>query len=307
MSRADVITGIGDDAAVVSVPDGMQLVVSTDLLVEGVHFPKDTAADAIGYKSLAVNLSDMAAMGANPAWFTLTLSLPDANEPWLTGFCEGLFALAQCYTLQLVGGDTVRGPLAIGIQISGLVPLGQALLRSGAGAGDNIYVTGTLGDAGLALQHQRGKLALSDSEWQSTHHRLQRPDPRVSVGQALRGIASSAIDISDGLAADLGHILSDSGVGATIQLNDIPTSAVYQQYLELGNDYSLAVTHGDDYELCITVPADKSDELQKISDRLDCRFYHIGSIDVEPGLRWRNNQGGDWQPDGVGYDHFMSG
>jgi thiamine-monophosphate kinase len=226
----DVILGIGDDAALVRVPTGMELAVATDTLVEGVHFPPQTAPETIGHKALAVNLSDMAAMGAEPRWATLALTLPQADEDWLTAFSSGFLALAAAEGVQLIGGDTTRGPLSITVQILGLLPSGSALRRSGACAGDLVYVTGTLGDAGLALrmlQHAHGSAAVAAPLAQ----RLNQPQPRTQEGLALRGIASAAIDISDGLCADLGHILAASGVGAHINLAALPLSADVAAYI----------------------------------------------------------------------------
>jgi len=302
--RQDVAIAIGDDAAVIDIPAGYQLVVSTDVLVEGVHFPSDAAAQAIGHKALAVNLSDMAAMGAEPAWFTLNLSLPDVDENWLEAFCRGMFDLAGEYNVQLIGGDTVKGPRTIGIQINGLVPTGQALTRSGAASGDYIYVTGTLGDAALALAHHQGKLTLTEDEQQKVSSRLHTPEPRVRIGQGLRGIANSAIDISDGLAADLGHILEMSKVGARLNMPDIPLSSVYRTHFEVAGGYATAVGFGDDYELCITVPGDKTDKLESIGLELGCRFYLIGEIESEAGIRWITADGERWEPPSHGYSHF---
>ena len=210
LARADVVLGIGDDAAVLEVPVGQQLVISTDALVSGVHFPEHTDPEAIGHKALAVNLSDLAAMGATPAWFTLNLSLPRADPAWLEGFCRGLFALAVQHGVQLVGGDTTRGPLTIGIQICGLVPRGQALTRVGARAGDRVYVTGVLGDAAIGLLFAQGKLELPEEYRANVLARLNRPQPRVAAGERLRGLASACIDLSDGLGSSTGRISAPS-------------------------------------------------------------------------------------------------
>jgi thiamine-monophosphate kinase len=252
MTRADVVAGIGDDAALLQPPAGQQLAVTSDLLVSGIHFLSDADPQALGHKALAVNLSDLAAMGAEPAWFMLNLALPKADAGWLEFFCRGLFELAREYRVQLVGGDTSRGPLAIAIEAHGFVPPGQALRRSGAKTGDRIYVTGTLGDAGLALRHRLGGISLPERELAAVAARLDRPVPRVREGLLLRGLAHGAIDISDGLLADLGHVLEQSRVGARIHLDKIPLSPVCRAYLpETGWDLVLA--NGDDYELCFTV------------------------------------------------------
>ena len=219
--RSDVLLGIGDDAAVVTVPDDHDLVLCMDTLVAGVHFPEDTSPGAIGHKALAVNLSDLAAMGAEPAWFTLSVTLPHADADWLAAFAQGMFRLADHYRVQLVGGDVTRGPLSVTVQAHGLVPRGRALRRSGAAVGDRIYVTGTLGDAGLAL-HQGAEQA------PALRQRLDYPSPRVEAGLALRGLASAAIDISDGLLADLGHLLEDGRQGAMLEVDDLPRSAGFR-------------------------------------------------------------------------------
>jgi thiamine-monophosphate kinase len=227
-------------------------VVSVDTLVSGVHFPVDTKPEAIGHKALAVNLSDMAAMGAEPAWFTLAITLPDADEKWLTQFSSGLFALAHEHNIQLVGGDTTHspphGPLSITIQIMGFVPEGLALTRGKAVAGDTIYVTGTLGDAGAGLRVKQGLLNPPAPVAKSLLEKLEQPRPRVAVGLALRGLANAAIDISDGLNADLGHVLTASNVGADISVDKLPLSDNFQS-LTLTDGWQLAASAGDDYEL----------------------------------------------------------
>ena len=301
--RADVTVGIGDDAAVLRPPAGQELAVTTDILVEGAHFLPGADPAALGHKALAVNLSDLAAMGAEPAWFLLNLTLPEADEAWLKGFCEGLYALARQYDMQLVGGNTARGPRAIAIEAQGFVPAGRALLRSGARPGDGVYVTGRLGDAGLALLHRLGKHGLSESELAAVVARLDRPAPRVREGMALRGVATSAIDISDGLIADLGHILEASGVGARIELEKIPVSSVYRAQLgEVGWDVALA--NGEDYELCFTVPEQNRAALEALAPRWDCGISRIGEIVAEPGLRVRDAAGRPYTPRAHGHNHF---
>ena len=303
VTRRDVVVPIGDDGAVLDVPVEQQLVVSTDTLNAGVHFPVDADAASVGHKSLAVNLSDLAAMGAEPAWFTLNLSLPQIDTSWLDGFCQGLFALAREHQVQLVGGDTTRGPLAISIAIHGLVPRGQALLRRGAGVGDLIYVSGELGDAALGLLQHTGKLSLSPTARAQVLGRLHTPTPRVREGLALRALASACIDISDGLVADLGHILDASQVGAHIDLARLPLSAVYrQQRPSLG--WEGALSHGDDYELCFTLPPARQAMVQPISQTFACGFTCIGVIEAQPGLRITDDAGRPYHPAAAGHDHF---
>jgi thiamine-monophosphate kinase len=304
VSRGDVIKGIGDDAAILEVPADKQLVVSTDVLVEGIHFPANAQANSIGYKALAVNLSDLAAMGAEPAWFTLNLCLPEINESWLKEFSCGMLALAEKYSVQLVGGDTVRGPLVVGIQVSGFVPAGEALRRDGAQPGDSIYITGPLGDAALALLHQNRRLELSSEQWRSIRMALEQPVPRVEAGQALRDIASSAIDISDGLVSDLGHVLEASDVGARIHIEKIPVSDIYRAYWEDCSGYAMALTHGDDYELCVTIPPGNISGLKEISAKLGCQFHKIGEIELGNELRCFDGNGQRWKPVHSGYNHF---
>lgn len=303
VARADVALGIGDDAALLQPPPGRQLAVTTDLLVSGVHFLPDADPVALGHKALAVNLSDLAAMGAEPAWFLLNLALPAPAEPWLAGFCEGLFALARRYDVQLVGGDTSRAPqVVIAIEAHGFVPPGQGLTRAGAKPGDRIFVTGCLGDAGLALRHRQGRLKLPAAELPSCVERMDRPQPQVEAGLALRGIASSAIDISDGLVADLGHILERSHVGARLDLGKLPLSAVYRAHLaEAGWDVALA--NGDDYELCFTAPPGNMAALEKIKTRFP-GIAEIGSIESGSGLRILDAAGKPYLLKTTGHDHF---
>lgn len=300
--RDDVVLGIGDDAALLRVPEGYELVVTVDTLIAGVHFPEHTASAAIGHKALAVNLSDLAAMGAEPAWFTLALTLPEGDAVWLEGFASGLHDLAMQAGVALVGGDTTRGPLSITIQAMGLVPQGQALRRDGAHAGDLIYVSGRLGAAGLALDGLQGRLTVTAGEQASLQPGLDRPQPRLVDGMKLRGLASSAIDISDGLLADLGHILERSGgLGASLRLADIPLAAVgaiaYETRLRA------ALYAGDDYELCFTVPVSRSENLAAVLPDARC----IGVVEMEPGLRGITSAGERIALDVRGYDHFGAG
>ena len=301
VSRADVATGIGDDAALLRPPAGQLFAATSDLLVSGVHFLPDVEPRSLGHKALAVNLSDLAAMGAEPAWFLLNLVLPDVDVPWLERFCSGMFDLARTHNVQLVGGDTSRGPLTIGIEAQGFVPEAAALRRSGAGIGDRIYVTGTLGDAAVALQHRLGKQRLSSDDFAAVVERLDRPTPRVREGMALRGLAHGAIDISDGLVADLGHILEMSRVGARIFLDKIPVSPVCRAHIKKSG-WEAALAMGDDYELCFTVSPQNASAVEKLP--FACGLHCIGEIESEPGLRIVDQSGGSYRPAFTGYDHF---
>jgi len=303
MQRVDVPLGIGDDAALLAPPPGRLLAVSVDTLIAGVHFPLDTAARAVGYKSLAVNLSDLAAMGAEPAWVTLALSLPEPDEAWLTGFAQGFFDLASTHNVQLVGGDTTRGPLSITVQVTGFVSQEQALLRNGAQPGEGIFLTGTVGDAGLGLRLYQQPSGASNNAIMHLVHRLEFPTPRVAAGLALRGCASSAIDVSDGLAADLGHVLTASGVGADIHVDQLPLSSAYR-LLASKNDWQTAVSAGDDYELCFTLPAGQE---TAVLAGLGCTCTRIGEISADSGLRWRDADGQQLALDNTGFDHFTFG
>ena len=302
--RDDVLLGVGDDAALLAPRAGESLALSLDTLVEGVHFPVNTSPEDVGYKSLAVNLSDMAAMGAEPAWMLLGLTLPNADEVWLESFCRGMHPLATEYRVALAGGDTTRGPLTISVQICGFVPQSQALRRSGAKVGDRIYVTGQLGDAGLGLQLvlNNSGLGLNPSRRDYFISRLNRPTPRVAAGLALRGLATSAIDVSDGLAADLGHILQASGVGATINVDALP---VADEVKGLSVEWwNLPLSAGDDYELCFTVPADRDEQLQSVLNQMGTSITCIGQIEAEPGLRLCHSNGEAVANHAGGYQHF---
>lgn len=299
-----VPVGIGDDAAVINTSSDEQLLISVDTLNMGVHFPQQTSAFDIGYKALAVNLSDIAAMGGTPKWFTLAMSLPEANRDWLEAFTEGLSSLAQQYQLSLVGGDTTHGPLSITIQIGGTVPIGQSLQRRGARAEDNIYVTGTLGDAAAALMMCQNAISADAKTSERLLQRLNLPVPRVNIGITLRGIATACIDISDGLAADLGHILESSGVGAELKLAALPRSSAMDALLsEASQIQEWQLYGGDDYELCFTAPAIQHERIMTISQQENCPITSIGRITREPGLFCDD----DAQHTPVvirGYDHF---
>ncbi|MFQ5994021.1 MAG: thiamine-phosphate kinase [Acidiferrobacterales bacterium] len=304
LARDDVVVSLGDDAAVIAVPPDMQQVVTTDVLVAGTHFFEDTDPHSLGFKALAVSFSDLAAMAATPAWFTLNLTLPEIEHGWLERFRDGLFQLAAEYQAQLVGGDTVRGPLAIGVQAGGVIPKGKALLRSGACPHDCIYVTGNIGDAGLALLHKRGVLAAPERDAPVLLARLDYPMPRIREGMALRDVASSCIDISDGLLADLGHILQASGVGARVHVDRIPLSQAFRRNFDRAGGWETAIASGDDYELCFTVPVGKAAIVQQLSAAWACGVTHIGDIEDSLGLRLIDEQGRAREPKLQGYDHF---
>jgi len=308
LSRKDVTRGIGDDGAVLQVPSGMELVVSLDTLVAGVHFSNDTLPDAIAYKSLAVSLSDLAAMGAAPAWATLGITLPGIDKLWLEQFSEGLFTVADQYGVQLIGGDTTRGPLAVTVQAHGFVPSGGACYRSSARVGDDIYVTGTLGDAGLALLALNGDFRPEDEHGRYLCERLERPQPRVAVALALRHLIHSMIDVSDGLVADLGHILTASGVGARLHVDNIPLSEPFiSARATLGEEQclNLALSAGDDYELCFTASPDDRGRIQQLLSTDDCHVTLIGVIEPGSELVCVRNSGQSYKPAMQGYDHFL--
>lgn len=303
VARGDTLVGIGDDAAVIQPPPGMDTVVTTDVLAANVHFFESIDPTALGHKSLAVNLSDLAAMGAVPAWFLLDLTLPEADADWLQAFAGGLFGLAQRYDVQLIGGDTARGPLSVAITAIGLVPEGKCMRRRGAQPGDVIYVTGTLGDAALTLAALRGERTLATDDLVVIRDRMDRPTPRVAEGIALRRQASSAIDISDGLTADLGHILQASGVGARLNLGALPLSAAYRKYLpQIGWDYALA--GGDDYELCVTVPPGRVNSVDKLADASGFSMAAVGEITAGRTLEIYDALGRLYEPQRKGFEHF---
>ena len=300
VTRADVSLGCGDDCALLDIPPGRQLAVTMDTLVAGRHFLPETDPWRLGWKVLAVNLSDLAAMGAEPAWATLSVTLPAIDEPWLEAFMAGFSTLARQHAVQLVGGDTTRGPLAFTLQAHGLVEPGRALLRSGARAGDALYVTGTLGAAGAALkQLQNGQTAIADT----LRKRLEQPEPRVLAGRRLAGLASACIDLSDGLAGDLQHLLDASGCGAQVELEQLPLLPETRAFMQQHDDWQLPLTAGDDYELLFTVPPSRQEALRALLPELDCEVTRIGSIEPEPGLRFIDAAGGIRRP-GHAWDHF---
>ncbi|WP_312783377.1 thiamine-phosphate kinase [Acidovorax temperans] len=303
--------GVGDDCALLAPRPGMQLAISSDMLVEGRHFFADVEPEALGHKALAVNLSDLAACGARPLAFTLALALPRVDESWLAGFSKGLLALADAHGCELVGGDTTQGPLNICITVFGEVPAGQALLRSGARAGDDIYVSGTVGDARLALEALLGHIHLPDELLAQARLRLERPTPRVALGLALRGIASSAMDVSDGLLGDFGHILKASGVGACIRTDEtikliaagaFPSSATGQFDQKLLQQCTLA--GGDDYELLFTAPPQLRAAVAAAAAQSQTAVTCIGQVQAEPGLRLVDAQGQPVEHRFASFDHF---
>ena len=302
--RGDVALGVGDDCALLRIPAGQDLAVSIDTLVAGVHFFADVEPASLGHKALAVNLSDLAAIGAEPAWVTLALTLPQADDAWLAAFSDGFAVLARRYGVQLVGGDTTRGPLSITVEAHGLVPVGKALRRDGASAGDLVCVTGSLGDAGLALQRLAGGDPSVVSE--EIGERLLKPQPRIEAGLALRGLATAAIDISDGLSADLGHLLQASAVGASIELEKLPLSAAVRRAIVRDEQWALPLASGDDYELCFTIPAERAPELPAISEALRLAITPIGLVEAKPGLRCLRGDGSLWTHTTTGYDHFAN-
>jgi len=303
--------GIGDDCALVAPAPGMQLAVSSDMLVEGRHFLPTVDPFKLGHKALAVNLSDLAACGAKPLAFTLALALPAADAAWLEPFSRGLLQLADEHGCELVGGDTTRGPLNICITAFGEVPAGQALLRSGAQPGDDLYASGTLGDARLALEVFRGKHTVPAEVFEAARARMEQPTPRVALGQALRGIATAAIDISDGLLGDLGHVLRQCQVGATLDTSiAIDLLAARTQLTraaapfdpEIQLEYVLA--GGDDYELAFTAPAARRSDVEAAARSAGTRVTRIGRIDTEPGLRLIDGQGRAVERRYASFDHF---
>ena len=274
--------GIGDDCALLSVPDGYELAVTTDTMVENVHFFSGVNPEWLGYKLLAVNLSDLASMGAKPVTVTLALTLPGVDEAWLNAFSKGFLQLAKQFSIDLIGGDTTSGPLTLTVQAMGLIPKGKALKRSSARPGDFIYLTGNLGDAGLGLKILQG---YSDESSENVLSRFHKPIPRVTAGLFLLSVANACIDVSDGLVSDLGHILTASSVGACIEWNCLPFSSAVTEYVDITGDWKMPLVAGDDYELCFTVAPDMAIQLEGSLDKLDCNCRKIGVIETEPGLR----------------------
>ncbi|MEO6076207.1 MAG: thiamine-phosphate kinase [Dokdonella sp.] len=308
-SRSDVQVGIGDDAAVLAVPAGHQLVVSTDTLIDGVHFPRGSRSDDIGWKSLAVNLSDLAAMGASPAWASLALTIPEADADFVDGFMEGFSALAAQHHVALIGGDTTRGSLSITITIHGFVPEGKALLRSGANVGDVVFVTGSLGDAAAGLRVLRSLSSQSDDSTDQQRAqliaRLNRPTPQIAAGQILRGMASSCIDVSDGLLADLGHVATRSGVGVEIEIDRLPASSALYDQFRGDQRIALQLGGGDDYELAFTVSPAQVDAVTRDLSKLGCGVTRIGRVLEGSAVRAVDADGEEFVMQNGGWDSFQ--
>ncbi|CAN7629102.1 thiamine-phosphate kinase [Acidovorax sp. Leaf78] len=305
------VLGVGDDCALLAPAPGMQLAISSDMLVEGRHFFADVDPEALGHKALAVNLSDLAACGARPLAFTLALSLPRVDEPWLAGFSRGMWKLADAHGCELVGGDTTQGPLNICITVFGEVPPRQALLRSGARPGDDLYVSGTLGDARLALEALLGHITLPADVLARARQRLERPTPRVALGLQLRGVASSAMDLSDGLVGDVSHILKASGVGAVIDVDVTTNLIAASAYLSSGRGHFDAelmrrcvLSGGDDYELAFTAPPAQRGAVAAAAAASGTAVTRIGSVVAEPGLRLVDGQGQPVENRYASFDHF---
>ena len=287
MDRDDLVLGIGDDCALLNLAPGHQLAVSSDVLVEGVHFFSDVNPQTLGHKCLAVNLSDLAACGAKPKAFTLSLTLPSIDDAWLRAFSEGLYALSKMHACALIGGDTTRGPLNIGITVLGEIPKGQALVRSGAKTGDDLYVSGTLGDARWALLGLNGQMSVDKARLQTLRTRLESPTPRVDLGLALRGVASAAIDLSDGLLGDLAHVLKASQKGAQLQVLDMLQSPLVSEDLRtLPQDQALKLMlqGGDDYELLFSAPKSKAQALKVLAQQLNLPLTVIGQVTENAGI-----------------------
>jgi thiamine-monophosphate kinase len=302
-ARSGVILGIGDDAAVLSLPPETELVAAVDTLVVGRHFPEATDARSIGHRALAVNLSDMAAMGATPAWATLSLTMPSASADWLERFSAGLWELADANGVVVVGGDTTRGPLTLSVQILGHVPRGTALRRSGAQAGDVLVVTGTLGDAGAGLAFVTAPTAEPSPAIQELIRRFDYPAPRVQFGIAARGIATAAMDLSDGLVGDLAKLAQASNVAAYVEIERLPLSDALRASVAPEQARDWALSAGDDYELLLAVPASRFADLKAVASRLNLTLTSIGELRAGSGVTWSLN-GKDFRPGSSGFDHF---
>lgn len=300
------VLGVGDDCALVQPSPGMQLAVTSDMLLEGRHFSPQDSPAGLGHKALAVNLSDLAAMGATPRWATLSIALPGVDDAWLTAFARGFFRMADQHGIELVGGDTTRGTLAISITAIGEVPPGGALRRDGAQAGDEVWVSGRIGSAALALAYRQGRLFMEQIDAAKVLPALYLPTPRVALGVALRGVATSAIDISDGLAADLGHILDCSRVGAQLEFAALPLHPVAHNYLHEAVARDCILAGGDDYELCFTAPVAQHDAVLAAAAAAATPVTRIGRIVTAPGLNIIDVEGKPLSLTHTGYDHFAA-
>ncbi len=300
--------GVGDDAALVRVTRGNELAVSADMLVEGRHFFRTADPTLLGHKVLAVNLSDMAAMGAKPRWATLALALPRVDEKWLAGFARGFMTLARRYSVDLIGGDTTRGPLAISVQIMGEVPVGKALRRDGAKPGDDVWVSGQLGEAAMALEAIKGRIRVAPRDRRVLEQRLHAPEPRIALGLALRGIARSAIDVSDGLLADLGHICERSGVAATIEWEAVPATPLVRAHAQTDRGARGLLAGGDDYELCFTAPPRRRADVVRAAARVRVGATLIGRVTARSKARAAvlvlDAVGKPLRARAQGFDHF---
>jgi thiamine-monophosphate kinase len=303
VKRKDVALGIGDDCALVLPAERQHIAVTTDTLVAGVHFPLETSAKAIGHKAIAVNLSDLAAMGAEPAWISLAITLPEINEDWINDFCAGAFELCEFYNVQLIGGDTTQGPLSITVTAQGFVPFNKHLSRAGAKSGDWIYVTGEVGDAALALKHLQGNLIVDNAGLPLILAKLDYPKPRVLVGQSLREYASAAIDISDGLLADLAHICQASNVGANLLLENLPLSPLMLATVTKEEAIHLALSGGDDYELLFTVSTDNKVGMETALVQTGVNITCIGQLNCSEKIT-STLDGKPMNFDAEGFQHF---
>ncbi len=300
------VLGVGDDCALLAPTPGMQLAVSSDMLLEGRHFSPQDGPAGLGHKALAVNLSDLAAMGATPRWATLSIALPAADEGWLAAFARGFFRIADQHGIELVGGDTTRGPLTLSITVIGEVPPGQALRRDGARPGDDVWVSGTLGAAAMALAYRQGRLFMEQIDAAKVLPALYLPTPRVELGLALRGVATSAIDISDGLLGDLGHVLERSQAGAVLDFAALPTLPAVRAYLHEAVARDCVLAGGDDYELCFTAPPDKHDAVLAAAASAGVAVTRIGRITDTPGLSVVDADGAPLTIERTGHDHFAA-
>jgi len=298
--------GIGDDCALIKAPTGLVLAITTDMLVEGTHFLANADPRRLGHKALAVNLSDLAAMGADPRWFLLALALPEANEAWLAAFAEGMFTLAERHSVELIGGDTTRGPCNLCITAIGTLPPGYALRRDTATRGEDIWLSGSTGDAALGLAHVRGRVKLSTDAAAHCLARLEAPDPRVALGTRLRGLAASAIDVSDGLLADVGHIAQQSKVQAEIEFERLPRSPVLAACADRALADECLLAGGDDYELVFTASTEKRAAIEAAGAAAAVAVTRIGRIvEGEPAVRLLDASGKPITAGQTGYDHFQ--